>query len=243
MRYVILTLAAVASFAIAGIAIIWCLFDPKGLETEIAKALLSILTASVITQAVAVVIYQYNEAKKAEAEKDSLRGRLLDRLNDAFVKIKGVRRKVRAQADAVDGKNGEKELLIPRNLYQETLEQMNDIQLGLEVISKDVETNSTILEHGDEIFRGVRAMEEYLNGMIDEWEHVHAKFDGDPPTAKTSTIPKFGDLLGDYRTSQFRPLFVHSYYETIEKIRASMSGRKALLWQVRLRPRAANSNS
>ncbi|QPF81791.1 hypothetical protein IC762_18430 [Bradyrhizobium genosp. L] len=235
MKYVALVLGTVAMLAVAGIAFIWRYLSPKDLDTEIAKSLLSVLTASVVTQAVAIVVYQYNESRKTQADRDAFRARVLDRINEAFVKIKGLRRKLRAQA-TLTGTEEAPTYSVSQSLYQETLEEVNDIQLGLEVIAKDVETNSGILKFGKEIFRGLRSMEEYLNEIVDEWEHLHAEFEGEPAVAQTSAIPKFNDLLGPYKTSQFRPLFVHAYYETIERVRASMTDGSARRWQMFLKP-------
>jgi hypothetical protein len=235
MKYVVLTLGSVGLLAVVGIWLDWHFLSPKDMDTEIAKSLLSILTASVVTQAIAVVIYQYNESRKAQLERDAFRAHVLDRVNDAFVKVKGVRRRVRAQSELDNGK-----ITLTRDNYQNAMEELNDTQLGLEVVAKDVETNSKIFEDGQIIFRGIRAMEEYLNQLINEWEHDHAAFSGEPPQAVSSLMPRFNDLLSDYKNSQFRPQFVHSYYQTIEKIRASMTDGKTLRWQILLKPLGEN---
>jgi len=153
------------------------------------------------------------------------------------------RRRVRAQAVATSTEQEAEAFVITRSVYQDALEEVNDIQLSLEIVAKDVETNANVLRYAKEIFQGVRTMEEYINEMVDEWEHLHAKFEGDPPTARTSIVPKFNDLLGAYKTSQFRPLFVHAYYQTIENVRASMTDGGTLRWQLLYGPRRTSGHS
>lgn len=44
-------------------------------------------------------------------------------------------------------------------------------------------------------------------------------------------LPKILDLLGDYKTSSFRPNFVHAFYETAEFIRGEIKDGRAMTWK------------
>ncbi|WP_078312594.1 MULTISPECIES: hypothetical protein [unclassified Mycobacterium] len=247
MMKIVLTLGGITLAAILGIAWIWHFGSPKDMDTEIAKSLLSVLTASVVTQAVAIVIYQYNESRKAqieqdnesrkaEIEKDALRTLILDRINEAFVKVKGLRRRARAHSVVVSDESVQAVFVITQTLYQDIMEELNNVQLQLELAHKDIETNANILHDDPGIFKGVRTMEEYLNNVVDEWENPPAKFQGDPPKVGAAALPKFYDLIGPYTDSQFRSLFVKAYYKTIEEIRKSMTKGQIRRWQMQVRP-------
>jgi hypothetical protein len=78
MKSLALILLGVALAAIAGLIGVQHFYAPSGLQLEVAKALLNILTVAVVGQAVAFMVALHNESRRKEAEADQLRQRALD---------------------------------------------------------------------------------------------------------------------------------------------------------------------
>jgi hypothetical protein len=235
MKSLALILLGVALAAIAGLIGVQHFYAPSGLQLEVAKALLNILTVAVVGQAVAFMVALHNESRRKEAEADQLRHRALDALNQAFMSAKRVRRRARARSTLVSS-SCLIERRITKSQYYKYLEELNDVQLTLEILAKDLETNANLFKEGPKTFSLVSSMEEYLNEMVDEWEQLNVQFTGEPASVDTKSLRWFNDFIGDYRTSEFRPKFVHSYYAAIERIRASLVTAKSESWKHNAKP-------
>jgi hypothetical protein len=230
MKSLALILLGVALAAIIGLIGVQHFYAPSGLQLEVAKALLNILTVAVVGQAVAFMVALHNESRRKESEADQLRQRALDALNQAYTSAKRVRRRARARSTLVSS-SGSIERRITKAQYFKHLEQLNDVQLSLEILAKDLETNASLFKDGPKTFSLVSSMEEYLNELVDEWEHLNVQFTGEPASVDTKSLRWFNDFTGDYRASEFRPKFVHSYYAAIERIRASLVTAKSGSWK------------
>ena len=228
MKYIVLTLLIVSIPSMSAIAIFWIVLKTPGVDIEIVKALLGILAAAVIAQVVALVVSQYTEEKKVQAERDLIRAGVLERLNKDFIELKALRRHTRGVSAGAIGKVAVDRIEV--GVYQELMERVSNIQLSLEIIAKDVETWAHIFAEAERTYESISRMEEYLNSIVNEWEGVHA-FDL-TQTVDAAALPRLGDLVGEYRTSQFRGLFVHNYYAAVERVRRSMSEGKSRQWKI-----------
>lgn len=233
MRAVALVLLGVALVAIAALVAVQHIYAPTGFQLEVAKALLNILTVAVVGQAVAFLIALHNETKRKASEADQIRHRALDSLNQAFVATKRVRRRARARSTLVSTSGTTEQRRISRGLYFNSLEQLNDVQLKLEILAKDLETYAGLFKDGLATHASVTSMEEYLNGLINEWEHSSVEFVGTPPSANVREMPRFADLIGYYPATDFRPKFVHCYYAAVEKLRGSLVTTTSKSWKHR----------
>jgi hypothetical protein len=236
MKRVAWTLLGVAILSLIGIVIVQSSYAPAETPSEVIKALLNVLTVTVVAQAVSFIIAGYNESRRIEREADQLRHRILEELNEAFVATKRIRRRVRAQCPVIGSSGTEEERRITRSIYVRSLDRLNEIQLKLEVLAKSIETHSQLFPQGEVVFSQVSMMEEYLNELIDEWEHLSIEFDGEPPTADIRKLPKMRDLIGPYKESRFRTQFVHTYYGAIERIRGSLVTSKSGQWKHPVKP-------
>ena len=232
MRSIALILLGVALSAVAGLVALRHFYTPPGLELEVGKALLNVLTVAVVAQAVAFMIALHNEARRREGEADQLRLRTLGVLNQAYTAVKRTRRRARARSKR-SASGAPLSRSVSRALYFTSLEQLNDAQLKLELLAKDVETYASLFEDGATIYSSVSAMEEYLNDLVNEWEHLAVPFTGQPPEVNVSEVSRFADLIGDYQSSRFRPLFVHNYHAAIERLRASLVTSTSENWKKR----------
>ena len=232
MKSITVTLLSIGSVAICGLALLQWRYAPAGMVLELVKALLNLLAVAVVTPIVAFLIARYNDERAKQNEADKIRHQTLDVLNETFMTTKKIRRRVRARMESLH--SGEAwESRITKQLYFQSLERLNDVQLRLEVLAKDVESHAELFPTGKSIFVLISSMEEYLNSLIDEWEHVNAPFEGSPAKANIEELPSFADLVGDYRKSKFRPAFVHSYYQAVDAIRRSLITVRAATWKER----------
>lgn len=233
MKIFIITLLALTLAAIIGVSLVWIVDGPPALPLEVAKACLNILTAAVIVQLIAFVVARAADRRKVQAEDDECRRAALTRLNTAFTGIKALRREARANLTVTHSAQSEPHLARPA--YNQLMKRVNAIQLDLELLAKDIETSHGIFTDSQSIYIYVSHMEEYLNGLVDEWEASGRRLARTDDIALSLT-PALRDLLGNYEESHFRSRLVHTYYKAGEELRKSMTAGVSLRWKVTLAP-------
>jgi hypothetical protein len=191
----------------------------KDLPTETYKALLQLVVIAVAGHVVSILITKANNERLDLLSANELRNRLLDRLNKCYVDVKKIRRIVRATAYKVVIDQAP-HLYVERAKFHEFLQLINDAQLELELVSKDVESNKMLFADSVDIILRLDSMEEYLNTIIDEYEHSTVTPVEEPRDCyAVDSFENLSDLLGNYKTSIFRRQFVHPYYASLESIR------------------------
>jgi len=135
------------------------------------------------------------ERRKAE-NRDELRKNLLERLNRTYFDFKRAKRLLRAKAFTPPYYGMlNQEATVNLEQYDEQLEILNDAQLELEHIAKDVEANHMLFEHSKEIAAAIRVMEESLKQVVTEWERKRGNLDGKNPP-KISDLPCLKAVVG-----------------------------------------------
>jgi hypothetical protein len=122
------------------------------------------------------------EQRKIAAEKradrrllDEYLGGLAGELIDAYLRIKAVRRKLRAIGlrPPVSGRLSPEQ----RDDYREQMDVLVDAQLALEKVKDDVDNQPPVFApHGALISKEIRRAEGYVNEVIKEWEDHNADF-------------------------------------------------------------------
>ncbi|UAA39195.1 hypothetical protein KIH87_02190 [Paraneptunicella aestuarii] len=196
--------------------------EVKDLETETYKAFLQLIVIGVAGHVVSILITKANNERQEFLERNEFRNSILTRLNNAFIEVKKIRRVLRAVALKRD--TGDKILYFVKvDDYHSQMQLLNEYQLELEVLAKDISTNSALFTNCDEISTNLNSMEEYLNSIVDEYEHKQLTIESDPQgTINTQNLNKLQDLIGNYRGSIFRTEFVHTYYSSLEKVREDL---------------------
>ena len=229
MNKVAAFLVTLVVVAILGLLIVADGWAVKELPTEIAKALLQLGVIAVAGHVVSILITKANNERQDLIRADDLRNVLLNRLNESFVDVKKVRRLARATAEKV-AIGDSIYLFIQRTKFHEYMQSLNDAQLELELVSKDVESNKSLFVDADDVIERLDRMEEYLNSLVNEYEHSNVKPVNDPADCfAVASFPRLADLLGSYKTSEFRPAFVHTYYANLESIRLAFSQVKRVI--------------
>jgi len=219
MNKVAAFLIALLIVALSGLFTLASHWQIKELPTEIAKSLLQLAVVAIAGHVVSILITKANNERQDLMRANELRNALLDRINESFVEVKKVRRLARATAEKVTV-GGATNLFIHKSRFHEYLQLLNDAQLKLEVVSKDVESNKTLFLDAEDLIKRLDRMEEYLNRLVDDYEHSTAKTVSNPVDCfRVFDFPGLSDLLGPYKTSTFRKEFVHTYYASLESIR------------------------
>ena len=191
----------------------------KDLSTETYKAFLQLLVIGIAGHVVSILLTKANQERQEYLEKNEFRNSVLSRINTAFVEIKKLRRLSRATSFKKEIE-GTTRYYLSIDDYHSYMQLINETQLQLEVLEKDITSNAKLFTHKAEITSNIDKMEEYLNQIVDEYEHTTIQVESDSQ-GKLLTInyPKLHDLVGNYRGSEFRTEFVHAYYSSLEKIR------------------------
>ena len=223
MNKVAAFLLALVVVTVVGLLVVAAGWPVKDLPTEIAKALLQLSVVAVAGHVVSILITKANNERQDLIRADDLRNALLNRLNESFIDVKKVRRLARATSEKVMI-GAVTYLFIHRTKFHEYMQLLNDAQLDLELVSKDVESNKPLFVDAEEVIKRLDMMEEYLNRLVDEYEHSSVKTVVDPKDCfPVASFPRLSDLLGPYRVSEFRKAFVHTYYANLESVRRAFS--------------------
>jgi hypothetical protein len=226
MSRVATALIFLVSAAIVGL-IVTALFVPaEDISKETYKALLQLVVIGAAGHVTSLLITKANNERQDLLRLNELRKALLDRLNASFVQVKKVRRLARATGEKRMFGNDIK-YFIDKERFHTYTQALNETQLDLELVSKEIGTQINLFENPNQLIENVNSMEEYLNRIIDEYEHnIISESPDVPGTVSVNDFVMLADLLGGYKTSVFRIDFVHKYYASLDIIRNDLSRLK-----------------
>jgi hypothetical protein len=192
----------------------------KDMETEVFKITLQFVFLAAFGQLVSLLVTRHSQKREESKAKDELRKDLVKRLNQQFVDCKKLRRLLRSKSErrSDDGLP----LTVRQSQYDDALSTLNDIQLNLELLCKDIEGAQALFDSFDAAYTGASSMEEYLNRIVDEFENTSPQTERDPPVIYYTSLPRLFDLLGPYKPSKFRTNFVHAYYTTLDELKKNL---------------------
>jgi hypothetical protein len=170
---------------------------------EIFKGIMQLLLIVTIGGTVSFLVNNFQYRRELQKEHGLLMKEILHRLNKAYADTKRVRRLVRTKGHGFSLREDVFSGTISKDDYENQLLVLNDIQLELEDISKMVVEASNIIQAGDQISNNIRAMEKYLNGIVDEFERKLAYFSDSSPELAFRELPQLADLILPRRQAQF----------------------------------------
>jgi autoinducer 2-degrading protein len=192
------------------------------LEGEAGKAMLQVIAVSLLGSVVLMIIKDFEERRKEWltkrdlrrkawlAERDLLRVSLTDGLMTLYSRAKAVRRRLRASV-RVDAGHG----VIGTRTYDGLLQEISDIQLGLERYKRQAEGGERAGLLLGSVVTALESMEKYLGKLVSEYEKA-------PRSAGISIpikdVPRLGDFIGRYAGSRFRSHFVDQYDEAAKTV-------------------------
>ena len=211
-------------------------------ELEIAKAVLQLGVVSVIGAAVAILVFEYqregqrsdrdreHERERMEAAQDQERSRLQyreDLLKSTLAKamasynaVKKARRLLRARAIAIG--TGSPEQWVTADAYDTYMDVINDAQLELENLARDVDTSRRAFSKADDLGRQLRSMEGFLGKLIKEYESSRRRFASETSRLSLSDLRTLEAFLGPSRNSAFLHELSRPYHEIQKAIREDL---------------------
>jgi len=194
-------------FALAVVLLLLLKFTlgiPKdSLRIELAKALLNAGVVGVAAALLSLVAKHYetredrrtraiDEAKTERRYREELLKDTLNRITSSYNRAKRARRHVRALGLNLSCKPA----LVSLSSYDACMAEVNDAQLELETIAKDVETNAKAFSSATALQAHLKMMEEYLGDINKNYEATRSTV---PPTEKeiplTEELSKFDDFV------------------------------------------------
>ncbi|MCI0358094.1 MAG: hypothetical protein L0211_06410 [Planctomycetaceae bacterium] len=195
--------------------------QPGTFELEIASAILQLGVVSVTAAVVSLLTFEYQQ-ERARVEKDreldrkrlEYREKLLKstlaKAMGSFTTVKKARRLLRARAILPDN-DPTKDVVLARP-YDAYLLMLNDAQLELENLARDVETSKPAFTQPDALVKLLWTMEKYLGEILTEYESERAEFRGKPLSRELKLLPRLFDLIDPNKASQFREQLVKPYH-------------------------------
>jgi hypothetical protein len=114
--------------------------------------------------------------------------------------------------------------------YDECMADVNDAQLELETVRDEVEESPEAYPSAAEICRHLKAMDDYLDPIVSEYEGARPKARGQPDI-ELSKIGSFSDFIANASGSRFKKHYSLHHRKIREAIRRDIltlaSGRKA----------------
>lgn len=163
---------------------------------------------------------QRRRSKKTAA--NDFRKFLMRSLTSAYTGTKKARRLLRASCVAPNGSPG-----ISFDLYEKHMTALNDAQLELEVLAREVRIFSKAFSDAGQagrVYKEIRGMENYLRELVHEFESAKQSVDGAAvssaclPVAPDAGLSKLHAFIQRRRVGTFREGFSSRYDAAIEVI-------------------------
>ena len=228
-RVIVLVLSALVVVSVSLLLLFFRGSADGTLSFEVAKALLQLGVVAVVGAVVSLLIFEYQRERET-IDKDRDRNRksleyretlllsILSRATDAYGRAKKARRLLRGRATVV--KDSASAILADQ--YDRCFDMLNDAQLELEDIARDVETSGKAFSQPKVLIAQLRLMESYLGTLIGEYEKLRRRFSGDPPSLPLRTLSLLKDFLEPANSSDFMPQMVVPYHDVQKRIRGDL---------------------
>lgn len=143
---------------------------------------------------------------------------ILSRAMDAYGRAKKARRLLRGRAISTR----DQERVVLADQYDLCFDMLNDAQLDLENLARDVGTSAKAFSEPVALVEHLRSMDDYLNELIGEYEGARSRFSGDAPSLPLRELQYLGDFLKTAKESKFMPGMVIPYHEVQKGIRGDL---------------------
>lgn len=141
--------------------------------------------------------------------RDALLLSVLSRAMNAYGQAKKARRILLSRAITIQGDAEE----VLANEYDMCFDVLNDAQLELENIARDVQTSAKAFSTPVELAEHLWTMEGYLSELIGEYEIKRRCFSRDRPSLPLRDLSLLKDFLEKTKDSKFKHQIVSPYHE------------------------------
>jgi hypothetical protein len=130
-----------------------------------------------------------------------------------FTDTKKSRRLLRAKAVISLQNDDRDDFEVARDVYDEQMQIINEIQLELETIKQEVQTaidtSSSAFTDPHKLRRNINSIESYLRKVVTEYEEKLKKFQGNPPSLPLSGLEVLKDFIGLSPENRFATKVLH----------------------------------
>lgn len=201
---------------------------------ELFKAVLQIGVVGLTGSVISLFVWEYQRSRQLqEKERDIFRANqkyreqlLLDtllRTTTAYSQVKRAKRLLRARGQI--RKNGELAIVI--GIYDELMDSLNDHELALENLRRDVKTSAIAFPEAQKIEGNLELMKDYLKKIIKEYERARPAIVADADGLCGMKLPV---LAGFLRSGESE--IESSFYEPFDQVQKAI---RAALVQPELR--------
>lgn len=184
----------------------------KDLGFETAKFTIQLLLVGVIGS---VLVQEYNRGRARKEATNEFRKLVMRTLIRAYSDTKKVRRILRAKC--ISGRDDEGVLEMPSKSYDEAMEELNDTQIDLEVLLRELGLFNDVFGQAAALTGHLTGMEQYLGNLVDEYEARRRDY-GESECRALSTMPAIQAFLGKGDTGDFRKVFGRHFHDAIAVI-------------------------
>jgi len=203
-------LFALAAFGISGFVIIaWLLPSEKRgeLVLEVAKSCIQLLLVTLVGVGISELLKD-RESRRAKADKETAQViRIRRAVTKAYLNSKRSRRCLRAEATKIAPGQYSDIALQP---YDRHMRAVNDAQLELERLVRELRVTSPAPEWLKEATSSMKSMESYLRNLITEYEDSYGRSESGQ-SLKLEMLPRLSDFIGPFDGSQFQEMFSHAH--------------------------------
>jgi hypothetical protein len=205
------------------------LSNEKSFEREIGNSLLQIISVAIIGAIIGLLSSEYAHKKEAADKRvnekllklqveTELRKETVRRIHRLYGSIKKARRMLRARAFSEPYYKSEKDDAgIKAQVYDMYIEIIDNSQLELELISKEIELNKNAFDFSKQMTGYFKKMSENVfDKIISEYELNRPKFSGNPETLQIGELKSLKDFLAERRKSLMFENFLCYYKNLIE---------------------------
>jgi len=142
------------------------------------------------------------ERRMQEENRNQYRKEVLSNLNKLYAKTKTARRMLRAKGFTTQWYSKEDDsCLVKQSVYDLYMKDINQCQLELEAIRKEIFIGSSIFLAPAMITGNLKAMDNYLGNLITEYEKKLPDFKGEPEVLKIESLPVLKKFLSNAKVS------------------------------------------
>lgn len=239
-RSIAFALLAIFAVSVALLALLGKRNPNLQLVPELAKSIFQLGVVSIVGACVSLLLFEYQREKQqsdkarevdrlqSEKQRDLHAKRLeyreslllgvLSKALSAYSQAKKARRLLRARA--LQNREGSAVLLMEG--YDAYMELVNDSQLELENLARDVETSKVAFTQPDTLVSRLRKMEVHLSHLMGEYEARRPFFSAAQPYRPLQEQPLLQDFLRSAKESRFMPEVIHPYHEVQDMIRKDL---------------------
>ncbi|HEX8906379.1 MAG TPA: hypothetical protein VF771_16135 [Longimicrobiaceae bacterium] len=166
---------------------------------------------------------QRDEAKRLRENRDEFRKHLLSRVHQAWATAKRSKRLLRARGFSppyYPDRNPDSRVLVA--VYDEHMQIVNDVQLDLEMLAKEIEAHGSTFSDAESLRSAVKEMESRLKTLVTEYEKKRGAFSDDPPYARITELPVLAEFVGPAGQSGLAEAVRDAYAEAVTLLLADI---------------------